>query len=201
MDEYPYHQITATFAGVGGTDPAWNDGHYLCLSDMAGEVGLASTLRLYQNNDVLDGFICLRHEGRQHNVRVSRRLRPAMDHLGAGPLRLDVVEPMRTGIITPVSESTRTTVESAVLHRTPDGVGMGRPSDVAESVSSVAPSVSTTKIVSGFGESDKSSPGGSVRLVTESLEHAKRAASELRVATSERRETTDILINLGVIGS
>ena len=39
MDEYPYHQITATFAGVGGTDPAWNDGHYLCLSDMAGEVG------------------------------------------------------------------------------------------------------------------------------------------------------------------
>jgi hypothetical protein len=36
MDEYPYHQITSTFAGVAGTDPAWNDGHYICLSDMAG---------------------------------------------------------------------------------------------------------------------------------------------------------------------
>lgn len=47
MDEYPYHQITSTFAGVAGTDPAWNDGHYICLSDMAGEIGLASTLRLY----------------------------------------------------------------------------------------------------------------------------------------------------------
>ena len=46
MDEYPYHQITSTFAGVAGTDPAWNDGHYICLSDMVGEIGLASTLRL-----------------------------------------------------------------------------------------------------------------------------------------------------------
>ena len=60
MDEYPYHQITSTFAGVAGTDPAWNDGHYICLSDMAGQIGLASSLRLYQNNDVLDGFVCVR---------------------------------------------------------------------------------------------------------------------------------------------
>jgi hypothetical protein len=84
MDEYPYHQITATFAGVGGTDPAWNDGHYLCLSDMAGEVALASSLRLYQNNDVMDGFVCVRHAGKQHNIRVSRRLRPDMGTLAVG---------------------------------------------------------------------------------------------------------------------
>ena len=51
---------------------------------------LTSNVRLYQNNDVLDGFICLRHEGRQHNIRVSRRLRPEMDHLGVGPLRMDL---------------------------------------------------------------------------------------------------------------
>ena len=96
MDEYPYHQITDTFAAVAGSDPQWNDGHYVCCCDDRGQVCLTSNVRLYQNNDVLDGFICLRHEGRQHNVRVSRRLRPAMDHLGAGPLRLDLVEPMRT---------------------------------------------------------------------------------------------------------
>jgi len=95
MDEYPYHQITATFAGVGGTDPAWNDGHYLCLSDAAGEVSLASTLRLYQNNDVMDGFVCVRHAGRQYNIRVSRRLRPDMGTLAVGPLRLEIVEPLR----------------------------------------------------------------------------------------------------------
>jgi hypothetical protein len=37
--------------------PGLNDGHYICLSDMAYEIGLASTLRMYQNNDVLDGFV------------------------------------------------------------------------------------------------------------------------------------------------
>ena len=57
FDEYPYHQITASFAGVAGSDPQWNDGHYVCLSDQAGQVGLTSSLRLYHNNDVLDGFV------------------------------------------------------------------------------------------------------------------------------------------------
>jgi len=94
MDEFPYHQITQTFAGVGGSDPMWNDGHYVCAADQAGTVALTSNVRLYNNNDVLDGFVCLRHEGRQYNIRASRRLRPDMDHLGVGPLRLEILEPM-----------------------------------------------------------------------------------------------------------
>jgi hypothetical protein len=94
MDEYPYHQITETFAGVAGSDPQWNDGHYVCLCDADGNVSLTSNVRLYQNNDVLDGFICLRHQDRQYNVRVSRRLRLDMDHLGAGPLRIEILKPM-----------------------------------------------------------------------------------------------------------
>ncbi len=96
MDEYPYHQITDTFAAVAASDPQWNDGHYVCACDLDGNVSLTSNVRLYQNNDVLDGFVCVRHQGRQHNIRLSRRLRPHMDHLGVGPLRLEIVEPMRT---------------------------------------------------------------------------------------------------------
>ena len=37
FDEYPYHQIAASFAGVAGSDPQWNDGHYVCLADLAGQ--------------------------------------------------------------------------------------------------------------------------------------------------------------------
>ena len=81
---------------MAGSDPQWNDGHYVCLSDTEGQVCLTSNVRLYQNNDVLDGFVCIRHEGRQHNIRLSRRLRPNIDHYGVGPLRIEVVEPMRT---------------------------------------------------------------------------------------------------------
>jgi hypothetical protein len=94
MDEYPFHQITQTFAGVGGSDPMWNDGHYVCGADQAGRVSFTSNLRLYANNDVMDGFVCLRHEGLQHNIRVSRRLRPAMDELRVGPLRIEIREPL-----------------------------------------------------------------------------------------------------------
>ena len=67
----------------------------MCFADEAGNVGLTSNLRLYSNTDVMDGFVCIRHDGRQHNIRVSRRLRPAMDELRVGPLRLEIVEPMR----------------------------------------------------------------------------------------------------------
>ena len=81
---------------MAGSDPQWNDGHYVCLCDDAGDVCLTSNVRLYQNNDVLDGFVCVRHEGRQHNIRLSRRLRPDLDHYGVGPLRIEIVEPMRT---------------------------------------------------------------------------------------------------------
>ena len=59
-------------------------------------IAFTSNVRLYANNDVLDGFVCLRHRDRQYNVRVSRRLRPDMEHLGAGPLRLEIVEPLST---------------------------------------------------------------------------------------------------------
>jgi hypothetical protein len=96
IDEYPFHQIIDTFASVAGTDPSWSDGHYICAADQAGTVALTSNVRLYQNNDVLDGFVCLRHADRQYNVRVSRRLRPEMEHLGAGPLRMEIIEPLQS---------------------------------------------------------------------------------------------------------
>ena len=94
IDEYPFHQITQTFAGVAGSDPSWNDGHYICAADVDGQVALTSNVRLYSNNDVLDGFVCLRHRGRQYNVRVSRRLRSDFETLGAGPLRLHIDRPL-----------------------------------------------------------------------------------------------------------
>ena len=96
LDEYPFHQTTDTFAAVAGSDPSWNDGHYVCAADQAGTVAFTSNVRLYANNDVLDGFLCVRHDGRQYNLRVSRRLRPDMERLGAGPLRLEIIEPLQT---------------------------------------------------------------------------------------------------------
>ena len=77
------------------SDKHWNDGHYICLCDMDGDVSLVSTVRLYQNTNVLDGFVCIRHEGMQHNIRVSRQLRPDFEYR-VGPLRVELLEPMKS---------------------------------------------------------------------------------------------------------
>ncbi len=50
-------------------------------------------LGVYQNMNVVDGGFVVIHQGRQHNVRVSRQLRPTYD-TACGPLRIDVLEPM-----------------------------------------------------------------------------------------------------------
>ena len=94
-DEYPFHQTAESFAAVHTSDKHWNDGHYICLCDMDGDVSLVSTLRLYQNTNVLDGFVCIRHEGMQHNIRVSRQLRPDFEYR-VGPLRIELLEPMKS---------------------------------------------------------------------------------------------------------
>ena len=57
-------------------------------------MAFTSNVRLYANNDVLDGFVCVRHESLQYNVRLSRRLRPDVERLGVGPLRLEIVRPL-----------------------------------------------------------------------------------------------------------
>ncbi|MYK26532.1 MAG: hypothetical protein F4052_06240, partial [Dehalococcoidia bacterium] len=96
FDEHPVHQITEAFGSVAATDKHWNDGHYICLCDMDGNIQLIGLVRLYTNNDVIDGFVCIRHEGKQHNIRLSRRLRSDINTNGIGPLRIDIVEPMET---------------------------------------------------------------------------------------------------------
>ena len=94
FDEHPVHQITDSFGSVAATDKHWNDGHYICLCDAGGKVQLIGLVRLYTNNDVIDGFVCVRHEGKQHNIRLSRRLRADVNTIGVGPLRIEIVEPM-----------------------------------------------------------------------------------------------------------
>jgi hypothetical protein len=49
---------------------------------------------VYQNMNVVDGGMVAIHNGRQHNVRVSRQLRPSYDTV-CGPLGIEVVEPLR----------------------------------------------------------------------------------------------------------
>jgi hypothetical protein len=93
-DEWPRHQVARTFDSVASDSPHWSDGYYFTASDEAGTASLYTAVRLYANNDVMDGYACVGIDGRQHNLRWSRRLRPAIDDLAVGPLRVDVLAPL-----------------------------------------------------------------------------------------------------------
>ncbi len=94
LDEWPRHQLPRTFDTVASDSPHWSDGYYFTLSDQSGSAALFTAIRLYANNDVLDGYACVSTAGRQHNLRWSRRLRPAIDDLRVGPLAVDILDPL-----------------------------------------------------------------------------------------------------------
>ena len=96
MDEWPRHQVGGTFDVVLDGSPHWSDGYYFTMGDEAGEVAWFMGFRLHANNDVLDAFTCISSDGRQHNLRWSRRLRPAIDELQCGPFSVEIVEGLRT---------------------------------------------------------------------------------------------------------
>ena len=96
MDEWPRHQIGATFDRLDNESPHWSDGWYFTTGDDHGDLAFFMGFRLYANNDVLDAFACVSLGGRQHNMRWSRRLRPRIDDLDCGAMAVEIIEGLRT---------------------------------------------------------------------------------------------------------
>lgn len=94
MDDTLWHQLPTTFDHVGTSDPRFFDRYWFAASDPAGGGTLQLTLGAYANMNVMDGgFVAIR-DGRQHNLRVSRSLRPRFE-TACGPIRVEIVEPLR----------------------------------------------------------------------------------------------------------
>ena len=93
MDDTLWHVLPTTFDHVGTSDPRFFDRFWFAASDPRGGGTLQFTLGAYSNMNVMDGgFVAIRN-GRQHNVRVSRSLRPRFES-ACGPLRVEIVEPL-----------------------------------------------------------------------------------------------------------
>ncbi|MCZ7526585.1 MAG: hypothetical protein M5U14_09545 [Acidimicrobiia bacterium] len=95
LDETLRHQVAATFCEVGPSDHRFFDRLWFCAYHPEGDVALITGMGCYTNMNVLDGFAAVSHRGRQHNLRLSRCLRPRIDDLAVGPLRVEVLEPLR----------------------------------------------------------------------------------------------------------
>lgn len=94
LDDSPWHQLPTTFDHVGTSDVRFFDRLWFAASDRAGIGVFQFTIGVYQNMNVVDGGAVAIVDGRQHNLRVSRQLRPTYD-VSCGPLSIEVIEPLR----------------------------------------------------------------------------------------------------------
>ncbi|HEX4432171.1 MAG TPA: hypothetical protein VHZ96_23070 [Frankiaceae bacterium] len=94
LDDSPWHQLPTTFDHVGTSDPRFFDRLWFAASDRVGGGALQFTMGVYQNMNVVDGGAVFIAGGRQHNLRVSRSLRPRYES-NCGPLAIDVREPLK----------------------------------------------------------------------------------------------------------
>lgn len=93
LDDSLWHQLPTTFDHVGTSDPRFFDRIWFACYDPAGHAAAQVTMGVYSNMNVLDGGVMVLHGDRQHNLRVSRSLRPRFE-TAVGPLRLETEVPM-----------------------------------------------------------------------------------------------------------
>ncbi|MGE0233420.1 MAG: hypothetical protein AB7O39_10460 [Flavobacteriaceae bacterium] len=95
-DEYFNHQVALPHAVVGSSDPAWRERYWVSVQDTTRDDFIVSLgFGKYPNHDVVEAFAVLRHGDTQHNLVLSREMGAQSDRIAVGPLRADVVEPLR----------------------------------------------------------------------------------------------------------
>ena len=95
-DETFNHQIADTFATVAQSDRSWTEKVCAMAAAKDGSVQLAFGMGKYTNRNVLDAYAGVSIGAQQWTVRASRRLAPDVERLAAGPIRYEVLEPLRS---------------------------------------------------------------------------------------------------------
>jgi hypothetical protein len=95
-DETLNHQITDTFATVVQTDPSWTEKVWATASARDGSLQLVLGLGKYTNRGVMDACAGVSRGVEQWAVRTSRLLAADPGAATVGPIRYEVLEPLRT---------------------------------------------------------------------------------------------------------
>ena len=94
-DEGFTHQIAETFATVGTSDPSWAEKVCAMAAARDGSLQLGFGLGKYPNRNVMDGYAGVSRGVEQLTVRASRRLSPEPELTVIGPVRYEVLEPLK----------------------------------------------------------------------------------------------------------
>ena len=95
FDDYPIHQTPAPIAQPFSADPNHYDRYWFNGYDLDGAFFLGGAMGHYPNRGVIDAAFSVVHDGVEHSVFGSGRM-PADRSTQVGPLRIEVLEPLRT---------------------------------------------------------------------------------------------------------
>jgi hypothetical protein len=95
-DEGFCHQVIDTFATVGSSDPSWTEKVCAMAAARDGSLQLGFGLGKYTNRNVMDAYAGTSRGVEQITVRASRSLAPDPIPTVIGPIRYEVVEPLRS---------------------------------------------------------------------------------------------------------
>lgn len=92
-DDFPLHQTPEPMA-VSGAECNFYDRYFFNGYSADGSLFFATAMGLYPQRDIIDASFCLLIDGVQHNIRGSRRLGAERLDLHAGPVRIEIIEPL-----------------------------------------------------------------------------------------------------------
>jgi len=97
FDDYPLHQTAEPLSYLATSERNAYGRYWYNAYDFGGEFYIGVAFAMYPNREVMDGAVSIvRKDGNQDSFRASRRLRGDRTEMYAGPLRHEIVEPMRT---------------------------------------------------------------------------------------------------------
>jgi hypothetical protein len=94
-DDYPIHQLPEPIA-TSGTDRNFYDRYFFNGYTADGSVFFAVAFGVYPHLNVMDASFTVIADGVQHNLRASRLLNMERMDTAVGPIRIEVVEPLKT---------------------------------------------------------------------------------------------------------
>lgn len=94
-DETLHHQIVDTFGTVSQSDPSWTEKIWTIGHARDGMLQIVFGLGKYTNRGVYESAAGVSRGTDQWTVRAARPLWPEPDRMRAGPLRYEIVEPLR----------------------------------------------------------------------------------------------------------
>jgi hypothetical protein len=92
-DDYPIHQTPDPIAS--GVDRNFYDRYFFNGHSADGSLFLGGAFGVYPHLNIMDGAFSVAVDGVQHNIRVSRYMTGERTDTHAGPLSVEVVEPLK----------------------------------------------------------------------------------------------------------